>query len=128
MIEFKDIPLSSSILSVNGSYTNKTLDIIYKGSPNTVYTYGNISDEILDEIKRIITFQYLNYSKTVTDKFPNMVIEIPVENEEIKTIKIGKEFGWIFDQLKPLSNYTIGQFIAKNIKPYYPVINKSTTN
>lgn len=125
--EFNDIPFSSSIKSIKYDSTNQTLDIIYKGSPGTIYTYGKISDEVSNEIKRIITFQYLNYSKSITDKSSNIILEIPVENNEIKTIEIGEEFGWVFNQFKPLSNYTIGQFVSKNIKPYFHVINKTTT-
>lgn len=126
--EFTDLPFSSSIKDVKYDPETSKLSIRYKGSPDTEYVYGNVAIEDIEEIKRIIVNQYLTYLKnnpTPTNK-PELVLLLRVSENETRIVKIEEEFGWILDKLTSLSKLTVGQFISRNIKPIYSVIEKNT--
>jgi hypothetical protein len=126
--EFTDLPFSSSVKNVKYDPETSKLSITYKGSPNTEYVYGNVAIEDIEEIKRIIVNQYLTYLKnnpTPTNK-PELVLLLRVSENETRIVKIEEEFGWILDKLTSLSKLTVGQFISRNIKPIYSVIEKNT--
>jgi|GEM_PF-3096295 len=126
--EFTDLPFSSSIKDVKYDPETSKLSIRYKGSPDTEYVYGNVTIEDIEEIKRIIVNQYLTYlsnNPTPTNK-PELILKIKITENEIRLVRIEEEFGWILDKLTSLSKLTIGQFIARNIKPVYSVIEKNT--
>jgi len=125
--EFTDLPFSSSIKDIKYDPETSNLSVRYKGSPDTEYVYGNVAIEDIEEIKRIIVNQYLTYlsnNPTPINK-PELILKIKIKEDEIRLVRIEEEFGWILDKLTSLSKLTIGQFISRNIKPVYSVIEKN---